>query len=279
MKGPVRLGAVDYLNARPLVHGIGPGSLVPGPGSVPSPEVPLSLRFDLPAVCARLLATGEIDLGLIPTIAYYDRPDSRVIPGVGIISDGPVDSVALFTKRPIREVRTLALDTSSRTSVALTRILCARVFQIDPVFTPAPPDLPRMLRAHDAALLIGDPALFVDHQRLGPEKVEKIDLGQAWTEWTGRPFVWAFWSGLAGAADTGVGAAMQRARDAGVGASDAIADEYCAGDPVRQSVARRYLRDHIKYLMGARELEGLERFYREAAALAIIEPTGGVRFF
>jgi chorismate dehydratase len=133
-----------------------------------------TLRFDVPSRCAELLATGEIDLGMVPSITYLDRPGDRVVPGVCIGSHGPVASVAIFTRKPIRDVRTLALDTSSRTSAVLTRILCARRFEIAPTFVRHAPDLDSMLAAADAALLIGDPALFVDHQALG---ADKIDLG------------------------------------------------------------------------------------------------------
>jgi chorismate dehydratase len=258
--GTVRLGAVDYLNARPLVY------------NLPEDDV----RFDLPSACAVKLEAGEIDLGLIPSISYFDRPDMHVVPGIGIISDGPVASVAIFARRPLAQVRSLALDTSSRTSVALTRVLCANLFRIDPEFVPHGPDLASMLTACDAALLIGDPALFVDHAALG---AEKIDLGQQWTEWTGHPFVWAFWAGGAGAADAGVIARLQAARDAGIKASDAIADRYREGRPGEQAIARRYLRENIQYHMDDDALAGLRRFYREASALGIVPASNDVRFF
>src|SRR5262249_1305249 len=151
--------------------------------------------------CAQLLANGEIDLGMVPSITYVDRAGDRIVPGVCIGSDGPVASVALYTRKPIRDVRTIALDTSSRTSAARTRILCSRAWHIAPAFTPQAPDLSSMLANADAALLIGDPALFLDHRALG---AEKIDLGDAWTTMTGLPFVWAFWSGRSDAVDRAV---------------------------------------------------------------------------
>jgi chorismate dehydratase len=272
----VRLGAVDYLNARPLVYGLeadaAPTAASPDASSLPA----LSVRFDLPAACAALLDNREIDLGLIPSIAYFDRPEFRAVPGIGIISDGPVASVAIFTKRPLREVRSLALDTSSRTSVALTRVLCARIFEIAPRFVPHGPNLTAMLDACDAALLIGDPALFADHAALG---AEKIDLGRTWTERIGRPFVWAFWVGRADAADASVVERLQGVRDAGIAASDRIANDYCDGDPDRQAVARAYLRENIKYGLSDAALEGLRTFYREAAALDLITRAESVRFF
>ena len=183
MTRPIRLGAVNYLNVRPLVHGLD------------AHADRVRLRFDVPSECARLLAAGAIDLGMVPSITHVDRPGDRIVPGVCIGSDGPVASVALFTRKPMREVTRIALDTSSRTSAVLTRILCARRFGIDPVFIPRPPDLPSMLADADAALLIGDPALFVDARAHG---AMKIDLGAEWTAMTQRPFVWAFWAGPSG---------------------------------------------------------------------------------
>lgn len=267
-----RLGAVDYLNARPLVEGLGRR----GQGRAPTAEDDLLLRFDVPSVCARLLAEGAIDLGLIPTIAYADIAAGLVVPGIAIASTGPVDSVAIFTKKKIRDVRSLALDTSSRTSVALTKILCAKVFGIEPSFVPHAPDLAAMLAACDAALIIGDPALFAGP---APAGVEKIDLGEVWTSWTSRPFVWAFWTGRAGAVDAAVVLRLQQARDAGVAASDRIADAYCAGDPLRQALARRYLREHIKYRLTSEELAGLQRYYQEAAAIGILNRVPDIAFY
>src|SRR4051794_11751393 len=123
----VRLGAVGYLNARPLVYGL-------------EQSTRFDVRFDLPARCAELLHGGAIDVGLIPSIEYLRGPlapgsDGRryaIVPDLAIASRGPVASVALYTSRPIGEVRSIALDTSSRTSVALVRVLCARVFRISP---------------------------------------------------------------------------------------------------------------------------------------------------
>jgi chorismate dehydratase len=268
---PVRIGAVSYLNARPLVYGLDRPAASPG-----SQAERLTVRFDLPSACATLLAEGAIDLGLIPTIAYLDRPGDRVVPGVAIVSDGPVASVAIFTRRPIRDVRSLALDTSSRTSVALTRILCARVLGATPAFVPHPPKLDSMLAACDAALLIGDPALFADYRALG---TEKIDLGEIWTRWTGRPFVWAFWAGPPDAVDGSTVQRLQQARDAGVAASDAIANAYCADDPPCQAIARRYLREHVQYGLSDHALEGVRAFYHEAAALGLVDRTGPIEFF
>ena len=261
MNRAVRLGAVSYLNAKPLVYGA---------------ESTFHVRFDVPSVCARLLAAGEIDLGLVPTITYLDRVGDRFVPDVAIASDGPVASVAIFTRTPIERVRTLALDTSSRTSVALTKILCARLFDIAPSFTPEAPGLESMLASADAALLIGDPALFVDYERLG---ATKIDLGESWTSLTGLPFVWAAWAGAATAADASVVQKLQRIRDAGLAHSDEIANAYTPGDQARQAIGRRYLRENIRYDLPPRALQGLETYFRFAAELGLVKRSGPIEFF
>jgi len=261
---PVRLGAVSYLNVRPLVYG-----LERYPDDV-------SVRFDVPAVCAALLAAGEIDLGMVPSITHLDRPGDRVVPGVCIGSAGPVASVALFSRVPVAEIRRIALDTSSRTSVALTRILCSRRFGISPAFTSHPPDLPAMLADADAALLIGDPALFLDPADHG---VSKIDLGAEWTAMTGLPFVWAFWAGRPDAADDRTVGLLQHAAEEGMRRSDQIADDYCADRPELRALARQYLRNHLMFRLDSRAVAGLETYYREAAALGLAPARGPVTFF
>jgi chorismate dehydratase len=148
----VRLGAVGYLNARPHVFGLDR-----------APR--FTLRFDVPSKCAELLHDGEIDVGLIPSIEYL-RGSYAIVPDIAIASRGPVSSVMLYTTRPMAEVRSIALDTSSRTSVALARVLCGRAFHIRPRFEAQGPDLESMLAHHDAALIIGDRALFTDMRQL-----------------------------------------------------------------------------------------------------------------
>jgi chorismate dehydratase len=250
---PVRLGAVSYLNVRPLVYGL-----------ERHPDL-VSLRFDVPSTCARLLAEDAIDLGMIPSIAYHD--ERRIVPGICIGSEGAVASVCLFTRRPVREVGSIALDVSSETSAVLTRILCVHAFGIAPTFVPHTPDLGAMLATADAALLIGDAALFADAPAAG---AERIDLGLAWTDLTGLPFVWAFWAGRPGAVDPAVVAALQRAAEEGMGVTDRIAADYCADHPSRIPVAQRYLREHLAFRLTAPALDGLRTYYREAAALGLI---------
>jgi chorismate dehydratase len=262
----VRLGVVGYLNARPLVYGL-------------DRSLRFLLRFDVPSTCAALLHDGVIDVGLIPSIEYLRGGPYSIVPDLAIASRGPVASVMLYTARPMSEVRSIAMDVSSRTSVALVRVLCARLFKISPKIESSGPDLPAMLGRCDAALIIGDNALFQppNTDRLLP--VEAIDLGQAWTRMTGLPFVYAFWAGRADALEAGDDTALRQARDAGVAASDEVAREYLRDAPALQAVGARYLRDNIKYDLGDEERAGLELFYRYAAEAGVAPASDGLRFY
>jgi chorismate dehydratase len=206
---------------------------------------------------------------MIPSIEYERGRDYRIVPGLGIISDGPVASVALFTTRPLDMVRSIAADTSSRTSYALLKILCVERFGIDPDFQPMAPDAESMLHQCDAALLIGDPALFLDHQRLG---ANKIDLGEEWTALTALPFVWAFWAGRRSALSAEAVDALIAARDRGVAAADAIATAY--GGAERAELGRAYLRDNIQYTLGSREQAGLMKYYELAQHHGVVNAVG-----
>jgi chorismate dehydratase len=250
---PVLLGAVEYLNARPLVYGL-----------ELRPE--FALRFDPPSKCAALLHEGSIDLGMIPSIEYLRGGPYCAVPEVAIVSEGPVASVALFTTTPVGAIRSVAADTSSRTSNALLRVLCYDSLAIDPEFVPMPPRPLEMLQRCDAALVIGDAALFFDHEAAG---VAKIDLGARWTEMTDLPFVWAFWAGRPGALNAGHVRSLIEATEAGVAASDAIAAAYCG--PERAARGQQYLRENIRYGWGPRETAGLREYYSRAAKYGLVD--------
>jgi chorismate dehydratase len=258
----LRLGAVAYLNARPLVHGLDKRQDL------------FALRFDPPSRCAVLLHEDAIDVGMIPAIEYCRGPEYRIVPGMAIISQRTVASVALFTNVPVEQIRTIAADTSSRTSNALLRILCAERFGIQPEFQPMAPEPDEMFAACDAALIIGDPALYLDPAAKG---VEKIDLGEQWTDMTGLPFVWAFWAGRPGVVSAAAVRTLREARDAGVAASDEIAADYCG--PERAPLGRAYLRENIYYVLGDREISGMRRYYELAAHHGLIDAAREPLFF
>ena len=260
----IRIGAVGYLNARPLTW------------ALDRDPRHLDVRYDVPSVCASLLHAGEVDLGLVPLVEYLASPDYRLVPGVGIGSRGPVASVALFTRVPVASIRRLALDTSSRTSAALVRVLCHHRFHIAPEFAPHGPDLRAMTRDADAALLIGDPALETDPHPLG---LQKIDLGEEWTTMTGLPFVYAAWCGRSGAVTASDVTALQAAQEEGVREADAIAAEYGRGDAARTARAAAYLRHNVRYGLGPDEAKGLQMFLDFAADLGLAPRRRTLEFF
>ena len=259
----IRLGAVEYLNARPLVYEL-----------EQSPR--FAVRFDVPSRCADLLHAGDIDLGLIPSIEYLRGPvPYRIVSSPAVASNGPVASVALYTRKDPKDLESIAMDTTSRTSVALMRIVARRAFHNRAEPIPMAPDLEAMLNRADGAVIIGDHALFLDHDAAG---VQKIDLGQVWTELTGLPFVYAFWAGRDQVVSVSDTLALMRARDQGLAHRDDIARMYCPAEPAR-TVAIRYLRDNIQYSLGAEEIEGLMTFYRYASELGLISFDDTIRFY
>lgn len=270
----IRLGAVSYLNTRPLVYGLEESSLARGSGDA-AKAARFSLRFDVPAQCAELLHANEVDLGLIPSIEYPGH-GYYIVPGVSIASDGPVASVAIFSKVPTGQIQSIALDTSSRTSVALLRVLCARWFHIEPRLVGMAPDIGRMVRECDAALVIGDNALFADHEALG---LEKIDLGEEWSGMTGLPFVYAFWAGRSGVITGADILALQSARDKGLTATAAIGRQLFPTSPAKAARADRYLRENVKYDLGEPEIAGLQRFYDLAAEVGVLPASETPRFY
>jgi predicted solute-binding protein len=264
MSDVVRLGAVGYLNARPLVFGLDKDSR-------------FDVRYDLPSECARLLHAHEIDLGLIPSIEYLRGPSPyAIVLGAGVVSKGPVKSVALYTRRDARDIRTVAMDTSSRTSVALVTILLRKIHKlvIEPVAMA--PNIDLMLERADAALIIGDVALFLDHEAA---RVQKIDLGESWTAATGLPFVYALWAGWPQAVTPGDVGALLNARDAGVAHIDDIAAEHARGDSARVSTISRYLRDNIVYRLDGEAEQGLRTFYAYATELGLASYDGELRIY
>ena len=254
---------MSYLNTKPLVYGL---------DAVPDQ---VDVRFDVPAKCAELLHDNRVDLGLIPAIEYL-RSDYAIVPGISIASDGDVATVAVFTRKPIDRVETIALDLSSRTSVALTRVLCAKRWGIAPKFTPAEPELEAMLRKADAALVIGDPAFEIDPAK---HHVTKIDLGGEWKLLTGLPFVYAMWVGRPGAVSPEQCRLLQQARDGGVANLGVIARQVGNGDARLEQRVLTYLRDNLNYALGEAEQAGLRRFHELAAEISVVPGLKLLKFF
>jgi chorismate dehydratase len=257
-RAAVRLGAVSYLNVEPMIYGL-------------DRDERFSLLREVPSRVAERLHAGEIDLGTIPSIEYAFG-DYAIVPGIAIGSHGPVRSVNLYHQRPVSELRRVALDTSSRTSVALLKVLLRERLGRDPEYVEMAPSLEAMLGSADAALMIGDPALYSEGA------VEQLDLGLAWQQSTGLPFVYAFWAGPQGVIDEAGIAALQSALASGRKAVREIAKSYLAHGADHAGMNETYLTEHIQFELGAAELLGLREFYRRAFALGLIPRIPELRF-
>ncbi|MBB28307.1 MAG: hypothetical protein CME25_05315 [Gemmatimonadetes bacterium] len=260
-----RLGVVSYFNTRPLVHALETGEI----------NHQFQLHFDVPSVCAEKLHCNETDVALIPSIEIARSPEPYVVvSGAGISSAGPVRSVLLVHEREPSEIRTLALDIGSRTSVALGRIILHREYACTPETFQSSPDLDDMLAVADAALIIGDAALEQDL-----DGYRYLDLGQAWTNMTGLPFVYACWTGRGSALESEQVQTLVKAKESGVSNIPSIAETHAVSAPYSASFYRKYLSENIRFDLGDREREGLERFYSYAFELGLIDRVPRIDFF
>jgi len=246
----LRVCAVSFLNTTPLVWGMLRGAQ----------RGFFDLDFQIPAACADQVASGAADIGIIPSFELT-RQALDIVPGTGIICHGPVRSILLISTVPAAQIRRLAADSSSRTSVELARVVLARRYGREPEMVRHAPDLDAMLRIADAALIIGDPALRIDPSRL-PHHV--YDLGAEWVEMTGLPMVFAVWAGRKGTITPEVITAFQESCRFG----RAHIEEIVATESPRRKfppdLARRYLTEHIVHELGPRDYQGLELFLQYA---------------
>jgi chorismate dehydratase len=254
----MRIGAVSYLNTKPLVYGL--------PELAPQHE----LVFDLPSRLADDLAAGLLDVALIPSIEFFKDPTYTIISDACIACRGPVRSVKLLSRVALPAIRTLALDEGSRTSAALVRILLRERFEIEPKFVPFPIDArPERIEA-DALLLIGDRAI----QPPGGWFVAEWDLGDVWCHWAELPFVFAMWVARQepDAALDEVGILLSHARDLGMANIESIAAAEHATVGLSYADCLMYLRDQLHFYLGPRELAGLRLFREHASRLGLAPP-------
>jgi chorismate dehydratase len=247
------VSAVSYLNTWPLVWGFLHG-----------PQRGLfDFRFDLPVHCAEALQDRKADIGLLPC-AELDRLELDFLPDLGIACDGPVRSILLISRLPFEKIRTLAVDSSSRTSVALARILLWERYRCRPSVTARSPFLDEMLMDTDAALIIGDPALHLDPETL---PYQTLDLGAEWVAWSGLPMVFAVWAGRAEFLTTEVAEAFRASHRWGSEHLDEMVEHASAERGFGKALARDYFSRHIVYPLSSRHLEGLALFRKLVCAL------------
>lgn len=261
----VRLGAVSYLNTRPLTHGL-------------DTDAHFELAYHVPSACADALAAGDIDVGLIPVIEYARAEGLWIVPDIALGARGPVLTVQLFYRGDLASVRRVAVDTSSRTSVALLQVLLRERYDLAPELVPAAPDLDAMLHEADAALLIGDPVLPLVDAGSGGER-HRLDLAQEWHELTGHPFVFAFWAGREGVLGPEEVVRLQRARRGGEAHLHDIAAAFQRERAGSAELYERYLRTHICYDFGPAQIAGLRHFYRLATDYGLIDHPQELRFY
>ena len=218
------------------------------------------LEFRIPAECADQMARGASDIGIIPSFELTQQ-NLEIIPGTGIACHGPVRSILLVSSRPAGQIRTLATDSSSRTSVQLARVILERKYGANYLSIPHAPDLDAMLGVADAALVIGDPALRIDPARL-PYHV--YDLGAEWVEMTGLPMVFAVWAGRAGMVTPLVERAFRDSCRFGREHMDQIVSTESARRDFAPELVREYLTRHIVHELGDREYEGMKLFLNYA---------------
>jgi predicted solute-binding protein len=277
----LRISIVQYLNTAPLVWGFTNGPL----------QGNYDLSFTVPSQCAEDLRTGQADIAIIPAIEYQRIDDLVILPDMAIASKRQVRSLLIVSKKPIEEVKSLALDRSSRSTQALTRILCAEKWKIAPRFFEASPDLAEMLDEADAALLIGDPALRIS---LGIEKDSQIgaegqticpaatlgitssemlyvyDVVSDWQSLTGLPAVLALWAARRDVATPEVTADFLASRDFGLSHIAEISYDASFELELQAQAIEAYLRRNIDFSLDAENRRGLDLYYQHAARLGLI---------
>jgi chorismate dehydratase len=292
----LRVSVVQYLNTAPLVWGFTKGPL----------QGKYDLSFTVPSLCAEALKTGAADVAIIPAIEYQRIPDLVILPDLAIASKRSVRSLLLIAKKPAEDVARVALDSSSRSTQALTKILYNKHWKAEPEFVEMSPDLPAMLKKTDAALLIGDPALAVSLSMeetkkgggraarhgsqvkpfeppypawlLRPEalglsfegRVFVYDIVEQWKVLTELPAVLAVWAGRTEAVTAELIEDFQKSRDWGVGKIAEISEGWAQELSLPAAKLEGYLRENIDFGLDSENLEGLRRFFAEAAELGLI---------
>lgn len=256
----LRISAISYLNTAPLMWDF----------EHESAGAAFDIAYTLPSQCASELEHGTADIGIIPSAAYGTIPNLSILPEVAIASKQAVRSILLVSRKPLDAINTVALDSSSLTSVALTRILFEKCWGGGRQFSSLPPDLETMLATHDAGLLIGDPALKVDRSQF-----KTWDLAEEWIRFTRKPFVFAFWAVTQNAAKDSrldLAAIFQESRDHGLVPANLaqIARIWAPRLGLSEEAVLKYLTTNIHYYLDGDCLDGLRLFYRYAYECGVL---------
>jgi chorismate dehydratase len=258
----IQIGAVSYLNSRPLIEGL--DELLPS----------ANLVLDYPSRLADSLNAGRLDVALIPSVEYFRRPGYEVVSDACVAARGEVLSVKLYCRVHPGNIRRLALDEGSRTSAALTKVILADRYGVIPQTEPLKMESTTRDSTADAVLLIGDRAMHDPSESFA----EVMDLGQVWYDWTGLPFVFAMWVARQEANTDGIDDILSQARDRGLERIEEIAAEAAPRLGLSQSVAHNYLTRNLHYHMTSAERSGLKLFCELAAQHNLVKPDVDIVF-
>ena len=291
----LRISIVEFLNTAPLVWGFTDGPL----------QGRYNLSFTVPSLCAEALRSGQVDVAIIPAIEYQRMEGMVVLPEMAVAAKREVRSILVLAKKPIEQAKRVALDTNSRSSVALTRLLCKGFWRIAPEFIDAPPDSAAMLAEADAALLIGDPALRIrlkvdallakapdakgccgsdllsDKDEAPVPGVDTLfvyDVAEQWRQMTGKPCVLAIWVGCRELITPDVVADFLASKEYGLVRIGEIAEAAALKLELAPRDVEIYLRDNIDFSLDTANLEGLEHYFRECAATGLIPRAKPIEF-
>jgi len=287
----LRISIVEYLNTAPLVWGFAEGPL----------EGKYELSFTVPSQCAEALRRGDVDVAIIPSIEYQRMENVVVLPGMAVAAKGEVRSILVVSKRPIDMAKRIALDSSSRSSAALVKLLAAGYWGIKPEYVEAAPDPSQMLKEADAALIIGDPALRValkmealaaklpgggsccqgdpeDMPVPGFETVFVYDVAYQWREMTGKPCVLAIWAGRRDAITPEVVADFQESKRYGMEHIREISEAASVKLDLPAKALERYLVNNIDFNLDAENLEGLRLYYEKSVVAGLIPSNSPIEF-
>jgi|SRR5579871_1393781 len=259
----IRIGSVPYLNAKPQVdwfHSL-------------ECDVDVEITYAVPSELAHMLREDRLDVANVSIFEGLQNPQLVIVPGISISAYGAVKSVRLFSKIPLDQIRSVALDTSSLTSSALTRILLREQFGITPEYSHHKPDLTAMLAGHDAGLIIGDLKLF----DLLPGTVV-YDLGQGWQDLTGLPFVYACWLARADRATPDMSAILTRAKEWGLARLEQIATHWAARMQLPLDRCLDYLIHVMNYDLTAEQIGGLTLYQQKCVEHGLISAIHPLRF-
>lgn len=269
---PLRISAISFLNTAPLMWDFENGE------TAAALRHHFELSYTVPSHCAEQLQAGTADIGIIPVAAYTTIPGLVVIPDVAIAAKNAVRSILLISKAPLEKIRNVATDDSSRTSAALVEIFLRKFVGIEPGFTRQQPVLAEMLKWHDAALVIGDPAL-----QARTEGYFVYDLAEQWRRWTGHPFVFAFWAARQAALaearpEINIARLFQQSRDHGLEHIPEIVSTWAPRLGLPEKLVADYLAENVDYSLDRENLEGLRLFFRYGEECQVLPAAPEIQF-